>query len=395
MKAKREGLLDKVAIVDNKREGLLHVPYDRTISEESGVSQSSESCTSTDCKRILSSCSSQEKRDSASLSYDGSSQQPLLPSDTSNSITETYTEQMDDPASCDEECENSSIGFSDLSFYHTAHDGTLTESLHGCPITTHSTTTEGQSCSYPADTLSYDTNDESDDTLCDDIVHDSSTANDNTFADAVNTTDPADNSAQSDSPRKRVNSNGSNKQKKLKTSLTTKLGYVKIRPSRGSLTQNVRSSNRSGVYHSVNSHDGTVSCGSRYNSLTSLPTTTTLNSHCPTPRVVNLGRVCGGVYDITHDNHWRMAPDRMVKSSQAGSSLFTDDTGDEYVGKPSKDDFGVLRPLRRSVSTSPTHTFFAWEEVRLFNVLDVPLFIAIEPCGMEFLVHFFLWLYRQ
>lgn len=355
MKAAKGETNVNISLANSKRDGLLHTPHDQAISEEGSSSQPLAAVSGSDQEKLLnssnrwSSCSSQG---TSNITFsptklchsDQCSQEELI----SNTTSGTVTDGMDD-SSYAEDHDNSSVGLSDLSFYYTAHDGTLTSSHTSGHLMNHSTT-DGHSGSYPADTFSCDTDGESDDTLCDEIGIDSKTSDGS-----------SDERKVSNDMELRVGENshkvGLAKPNRHSSDFTKKLGYVKIchRNKRREMSMN-SSVNRHSVcsesrpvYRSFNSHNGSVS--TRCSSLTSLPSS--LRS-CQPPLLFNLGNL-SDVYNRSGDTNWQMAgyQHRVVYAREGGAKKETIQ--------------GVLWPLRRSVSTSPTHTFFAWEEVRLCN----------------------------
>jgi len=135
--------------------------------------------------------------------------------------------------------------------------------------------------------------------------------------------------------------------------LGKKVGAMKLRP-RQTFSESWKGGKRP-KFRSLNSHDGSVRRGNRCNSMTSLPTDSMNLLH--NPRL--LGAFNGQQNDL----------------DSAGPMM--------------------LWPLRRSVSTSPTHSFFSWEEVGRAShqlVTIFPLrFLASDllACVTEFPVGFY------
>ncbi|KAF2363847.1 hypothetical protein FHG87_005390 [Trinorchestia longiramus] len=225
--------------------------------------------------------------------------------------------------------ESDSVGFSDISFY-TARDGTLNcstaeESYSGLdPLVSSQSLTDGQTDTYPADTLT-DGSDDSDDTLYGHDEEDEARSNETD-------TKPYSN------PSRRPSMKYRNRESfPLGSSNYPKENAKKSRHS-------VCTSHP--AYRSVASLDGTVNSGSRSSSLSSL---------------APLGR-----------------PFLVAKADEAGSRALSRSTTEADDGESarlrhrkccvvsgvqgSSGGAVIMWPLRRSCSTSPTQTCFGWEE---------------------------------
>ena len=191
------------------------------------------------------------------------------------------------------------------SSFYSARDGTLTESIPDC---ISSSWTDGQTDSYyPADSLTdkdgLETDD--DDTLCEDLHGNES---DSEFPSIFG---EKESDASQGSPCKRARI----------CKLGKKVGAMKLRP-RQTFSEAWKGGKRP-VFRQLNSHDGSVRRGNRCNSLTSLPSDGLNMLH--NPRL--LGR-------------------------------FPEGDNEDIKEGPM-----MVWPLRRSISTSPSNSFFSWEEV--------------------------------